>query len=89
MGGDGSQACGGEDEVLVAHLRTMGAAATRDLHRYLLAPPESRERVLRQFVARPDMADLAQLQALAHQHEEVRLRLLRATRHAGGPRVGT
>jgi hypothetical protein len=72
-----------EDRGLREHFATFGPEALRELEGVLDWPQTHRDEILRQMVARPDLAELAQLIALADIYEVVRLRLLRAIRDLG------
>jgi hypothetical protein len=69
-----------EDADLRANLASLGPAAIADLKRVLEAPQTYRDALLRQFIARPQLADLATLIAMANTDEVVRLHLRRAIR---------
>ena len=67
----------------VSGIASLGPGAVADLKRVLEAPQTYRDALLRQFIARPQLADLATLIAMANTDEGVRLRLLRAIRDVG------
>jgi hypothetical protein len=69
-----------EDADLREGLTELGPGALADLKRVLEAPQTYRDALLRQFIARPQLADLATLIAIANSDEVVPLRLLRAIR---------
>jgi hypothetical protein len=73
-----------EDADLRTNLASLGPGALADLRRVLEAPQTSGDALLRQFIARPELADLATLIAMADTDEVVRLRVLRAIRDSGG-----
>jgi hypothetical protein len=72
-----------ENRELREHLAPFGVGALRELEGVLNAPQTYRDDLLRQMIARPDLADLAQLLAMADTDKVVRLRLLRAIRDVG------
>jgi hypothetical protein len=69
-----------EDAKLRDSLASLGPGAIADFRRVLEAPQTYRDALLRQSIARPQLADLATLIAMAHTDEVVRLRLRRAIR---------
>lgn len=72
-----------EDADVRSHLAALGPAVHAELHRILEAPSIDRTEILRALTARPALADLATLIAMADTDEVVRLRLLRAIRDLG------
>jgi hypothetical protein len=75
-----------EDRELRRHLAALGPAALRELQDVLTWPHERRDALLRSWVCRPDLADLAQLIAMANTDEVIRLRLLRGIRDVDASR---
>jgi hypothetical protein len=71
-----------EDADVRGHLVALGPASLDELRRVLEAPESYRRAVLRALTARTASADLATLIAMADTDEVIRLRLLRAIRHA-------
>lgn len=69
-----------EDADLRANLVLLGPGALADLQRVLERTADLRDALLRQFIARSQLADLATLIAMAEVDEVVRPRLLRAIR---------
>jgi hypothetical protein len=69
-----------EDAELRDSLASLGPRALADFRRVLESFSTYRDALLRQFIARPELADLATLIAMANSDEVVRLRLLRAIR---------
>jgi hypothetical protein len=72
-----------EDADLRGSLAALGPGALADLKKVLEGPQKYRDALLRQFIARPQLADLATLIAMANTDEVVRLRLLRSIRDVG------
>jgi hypothetical protein len=73
-----------EDADLREDLAALGPGALADLRRVFEGPQTYRDALLRQFIARPQLAELATLIAMADTDEVVRLRLLRAIRDVAG-----
>jgi hypothetical protein len=69
-----------EDRELRESLAELSPGWRRELEDVLNAPQAYRDELLAQMIARPDLADLAQLLAMADTGKVIRLRLLRAIR---------
>jgi hypothetical protein len=72
-----------EDADLRANLASLGPGPLAERPRVLEGPQTYRDALAREFIARPELADLATLIAMANSDEVVRLRVLRAIRDAG------
>jgi hypothetical protein len=77
-----------KDADLRENLAALGPGALADLRRVLQRPQTYRDALLRQFMARPQLADLATLIAMADTDEVVRLlRVIRDVGDQGDERI--